>query len=471
MKKQTNLRIQAYLVRGAFYLLLLVDVCAVPFALAQSRSRGTAKWSVPALKMPQSVVRASPGFAPTEVIQGHLSNVRTRAAATLASGSAMVKGLLMPMFPGGGCDLGPWSTSATGPGFRYRAGAVSDGTYIYIFGGGPLFLNDLWRWNPATQAWTQLANMPTAKQSIQGAYWNGKIYVPGGFDNINAQYLTENAIYDIATNTWSTGAPLPAPQSGQNVAFNGKIYDFGGNPGPQNTVTIYNIATDTWTTGAPMPVAIVYGRATVAGNFAYYVGGIDFNGTTVNTVYRYDFATDSWATMNPLQTARTSEELMTSPDGLKLFAVMGGGQSFFTGVPLPVSVEIYDIFTNSWSYGNPVVVKAAAPSGGLIGGLPAKAMVLGGVDGPTYYNTVQVSLVPCETPTPTPTEHRLTATQFTYANANGHAETSPTPRPRPTPPPARSPLIGVNRPYLNARPIRFRPSANISVFTPMPMRK
>ena len=31
--------------------------------------------------------------------------------------------------------------------------------------------------------------------------------------------------------------------------------------------------------------------------------------------------------------------------------------------------------------------------------------------------------------------------------------------------------IEINRPYLSARLMRFRPSANISVFTPMPMRK
>ena len=35
MKKQINPTIKAYLIRGAFYLLLLVAVCAIPFALAQ----------------------------------------------------------------------------------------------------------------------------------------------------------------------------------------------------------------------------------------------------------------------------------------------------------------------------------------------------------------------------------------------------------------------------------------------------
>src|SRR5205823_3616081 len=46
MKKQINPTIKAHLLRSAFYLLVLVTVCAIPFALAQSRGRGTAKQSV-----------------------------------------------------------------------------------------------------------------------------------------------------------------------------------------------------------------------------------------------------------------------------------------------------------------------------------------------------------------------------------------------------------------------------------------
>src|SRR6516165_10204114 len=46
MKKQINPTIKAHLIRGTFYLLLLLAICAIPFALAQSRSRWTAKRSV-----------------------------------------------------------------------------------------------------------------------------------------------------------------------------------------------------------------------------------------------------------------------------------------------------------------------------------------------------------------------------------------------------------------------------------------
>ena len=417
MKKQINPTIKAHLIRSVFYLLLLLAVCAIPFALAQSRSRNTTK---PGVIKPRALrnltslisntsstthpIRANPDFAPPGVLEGQFSSLRTDGAVVQASGAtgaARVKNLAAPLFPDGGCGTpGPWSTATPGPPARYRAGSATDGQYTYVYGGGNSsggYYNDLWRWNPVTETWTQLANMPTAKQNIQGAYWNGKIYVPGGF---NGAHITENAIYDIATNTWSTGAPLPAAQTGANVAFNNKIYNFGGNPGPQNTVTIYDIASNTWSNGAPMPAAVTYGRAAASPLFAYYAGGITT--VTVNTLYRYDFAANTWATMAPLQTARTSEELMTSPLGDQLYAVMGGDSTFFTGVPLPVSVEIYSIGGNSWTYGNPVVTKAAAPAGGRTGG-NTTLMVQGGVDSTTYYDTVQVSVVPCGTPVPTPT--------------------------------------------------------------------
>ena len=55
MKKQTNPTIKAYLVRSGFYLMLLLAVCAIPFALAQSRSRGTT-----AAAKPNGVAKENP---------------------------------------------------------------------------------------------------------------------------------------------------------------------------------------------------------------------------------------------------------------------------------------------------------------------------------------------------------------------------------------------------------------------------
>jgi len=58
MKKQINPTRTAHLVRGALYLLLLLPVCIIPFALAQSRSRQAQ------LRPPQSAMFASGDVAP-----------------------------------------------------------------------------------------------------------------------------------------------------------------------------------------------------------------------------------------------------------------------------------------------------------------------------------------------------------------------------------------------------------------------
>src|SRR5262245_52877261 len=58
MKKQIHSTIKAHLIRGTFYLLLLVAVCAIPFALAQHRSVGSKRFSnavIPSLKQQKSV--------------------------------------------------------------------------------------------------------------------------------------------------------------------------------------------------------------------------------------------------------------------------------------------------------------------------------------------------------------------------------------------------------------------------------
>ena len=63
MKKQINPTIKAHLIRGALYLILLVAVCAIPFALAQSRSRATAK-QIAAKPTNQTVNRTALGLSP-----------------------------------------------------------------------------------------------------------------------------------------------------------------------------------------------------------------------------------------------------------------------------------------------------------------------------------------------------------------------------------------------------------------------
>ena len=74
MKKQINPTIKAHLIRGAFYLLLLLAVCAIPFALAQ---RNAAKRSV-----------AKPSIQPNVTANRDFS--RATGPATLPAESGVV---------------------------------------------------------------------------------------------------------------------------------------------------------------------------------------------------------------------------------------------------------------------------------------------------------------------------------------------------------------------------------------------
>ena len=128
---------------------------------------------------------------------------------------------------------------------------------------------------------------------------NSKIYNIAGFGA--SGQTTTTRIYDITTNTWTTGAPIPEATglTDHMTAYaNGKIYVAGGYNGTAvlNTLRIYDIATNSWTTGAPMPNAVfLAGFGIINGKLFTFAGGGDLT-TQFNTLYIYDIATNSWTT-------------------------------------------------------------------------------------------------------------------------------------------------------------------------------
>src|SRR6266566_1072797 len=81
MKKQINPTIKAHLIRSAFYVLVLLAVCVIPFTLAQSRSRGTGKQSA---AQPRAVAPSAAG----SVLVKPASNSSGKSTSAAASGLA-----------------------------------------------------------------------------------------------------------------------------------------------------------------------------------------------------------------------------------------------------------------------------------------------------------------------------------------------------------------------------------------------
>src|SRR4029077_7123500 len=149
----------------------------------------------------------------------------------------------------------------------------------------------------AANSWTTGAPLPEGNglSDHATAYWNGKIYVAAGYNGAATNALH---IYDIASNSWTSGAPLPQalflPGFG---AINGKVYVASGNNGAVelNTLYIYDIPTNTWTTGANVPTPVTGPGSTVfQGKLYLFGGGAPFPTTTTATQI-YDPVANSWS--------------------------------------------------------------------------------------------------------------------------------------------------------------------------------
>lgn len=185
------------------------------------------------------------------------------------------------------------------------AAAIIEGL-IYVAGGsGPgASQTELEVYNPALDIWTELSPMRCPRNHTTGGVINGKFYVAGGGEALDAMSyasggkpVSETCLeeYDPATDTWTTKTPMPTGRTGIAGAVVGDcFYVFGGEGNPDDPkgifheVEAYSPATDTWTQLDPMQTGRHGIYAAVIGNVVYIPGGAirQFSGVTdVNEAY------------------------------------------------------------------------------------------------------------------------------------------------------------------------------------------
>jgi len=400
MKTQIDRTIKAHLVRGAFYLIPLLAVCVIPFALAQRDMSGR-----------NFAKRVSPGVA---------SAPESQSPA-----------------------LSSWSIVANYPEILESSAVSSDGTFAYSAGGGMNFVptNGLYRYDPVGDTWTTLASLPTALFDARATYAGNvnKIYVFGGID-AGFNVLSTTYIYDIATDSWTPGADMPAARFFPAVAYygaNGKIYVIGGldtNFFEASQTWEYDPVANTWDTSrASIPVAMGGSATGIVDQNIYLAGSFGgVGGTTLH--YRYDILADSWAQMADVPAP--VYEAAGAAVGSQTYVVGGGNPAvgalatrqacIAASVKAPAvsynTTYIYDTLSNSWTSGPNTNVAHAFTGGTAIGNL---LIVVAGFDGTGDTNTVETAVAeggPTPTPTPTPS-----------------ATPSVTPTPTPTPTPSVTP--------------------------------
>ncbi|MCR9143970.1 MAG: DUF6519 domain-containing protein [bacterium] len=195
------------------------------------------------------------------------------------------------------------------------------------------------QYDPVARTWKRLTPAPVGRENAVMGASDGRIYLLGG-GTAGGVDTVANDIYDIATDTWSVGSPIPGTVGQWTGGLIGtKIYVFGFFNG---TLHIYDIPTDDWSFGASFPAATSQMSAVVLNDRLYVIGG--WNGSAnVATTHEYDPATDAWTPLASMSVARGRVGLAAANG--KIYAI--GGQAGGSNVAQN-TFEEYDPLTNSW---------------------------------------------------------------------------------------------------------------------------
>jgi N-acetylneuraminic acid mutarotase len=184
-----------------------------------------------------------------------------------------------------------------------------------------------WAYDYTNDRLTQKANMPKAtSQGVTGVI-DGKMYVLPGFCDGSGWpspgYCEHSAIrqlyrYDPLKNTWGARRACPHYHPhGAGGVIDGKFYVAGG--GGTAALDVYDPATDSWRTLAPLPTT---GRAigTVFGQRLFVIVGFG----SERHAYAYDPATNTWQTRAAPAWDHSAIARVTLDGVAHLVAVAGG---------------------------------------------------------------------------------------------------------------------------------------------------
>ena len=157
--------------------------------------------------------------------------------------------------------------------------------------------------------------MPAEHRNAGSALYEGKIYMIAGTGD--GVYSNRVDIYDIATNTWSTGADHPILAQTEAVVHGDKIYTMGGFDGSvRNEIYTYDIANDTWTALGTMPYPTSAHKLVTHNDYIYSTG--DY--ADLNRLMRYSINDATWVEYESNFIGRRHSSTVIAEDKLYIIA-------------------------------------------------------------------------------------------------------------------------------------------------------
>ena len=131
-----------------------------------------------------------------------------------------------------------WEKRADMPTERGQTDAVVVGGKIYVLGGytwlrapglPERFVRSIEEYNPKTDQWRKLPNMPMLKGWFATVVVDTEVYTIGGLGLENERKRIGNVdVYNPSANTWRKIEPMTIPKTTTPIVVKGMIYAFGG---------------------------------------------------------------------------------------------------------------------------------------------------------------------------------------------------------------------------------------------------
>ena len=267
-----------------------------------------------------------------------------------------------------------WEVVSQLPMRRKYFATAEVGGKIYLIGGtlaenrfGPFGLSIVEVYDPKTNQWRRVADMPTPRTSPATAVVAGKIYVMGGYsginnhrDNLMGSDVVE--VYDPHTDTWERKKDMSLPRYQFGIGtVAGKIYAIGGAvhfrdikpgaPGRIDLVEVYDPNTDMWAKRASMPTQRDSLGVAVVNNRIYAIGGAGWpqfgpGGPFLTTIEAYNPKLNRWQEQGDMPNLRTAFSTVSLGEVIYLiggFVWQGRNLKYFA------TVDAYNPETEKWS--------------------------------------------------------------------------------------------------------------------------
>ncbi len=232
-----------------------------------------------------------------------------------------------------------WSSAASLPHALHHAGAASYEGKLYVVGGyfeNGTASDKLLVYDPRDDRWSELAPMLAARGALTTNFLDGTLYAVGGVPrNFGfTRPLILNEAYDPITDRWTTKEPMPTPrQHLASAAFDGKLYVFGGRidslTSNLDANEAYDPALDKWIKLQLMPSKRggIAAAISLADGWIYVFGG-EAPGGTFDISERYSPHGDVWESAPDMPNSRHG--LAAVDIGSEIYVIGGGPQPGLT---------------------------------------------------------------------------------------------------------------------------------------------